>query len=332
MIRKSLTGAGMALSLLAVVSSAVADHLRNVQPGEPLPPFQCRTLDGGQLASKDVAGRVLVLVYVSAGQEQSDSALAAAHKVVTGINNEGLVLVFMSADVDRLEKLRETRQVAGIQEPLLLDEGRKYYGQLGLITFPTTIVTSKTGELSHVISSWRRNYEHHLELYCRHALGELDDAALAAGLTEGPAFRDEASSKANRHRSMAEMLRSKGMIAEAVRELEKSLELDPDNADSQLELAELLVAQGQLDQAQQRVAGLLARKPDQHGVRLVQGLISLRRGDLDQAEELLTEELKLNPDPARAHYLLGQVYEQKGECQAAMEHYRDALKSVLKEP
>jgi hypothetical protein len=32
------------------------------------------------------------------------------------------------------------------------------------------------------------------------------------------------------------------------------------------------------------------------------------------------------------HYYLGQLHEKKGDFKLAMEHYRDALKSSLREP
>ncbi|MBU0618349.1 MAG: tetratricopeptide repeat protein [Planctomycetes bacterium] len=334
MIRKPLAGGGLALTLLLLAPApcAAVDHLRNVQPGQPLPSFQCSALDGPSLGSKDVAGRALVLVYLSAGQKQSERALPVAHKVVANIKSEGLTLVYMSADTDRADYFRKARRTLEIDQPLLFDEGRNYHGQLGLIAFPTTIVTSKDGKLLHVIASWTRSYEHCLDLYCRHALGELDEATLAARMAASPAFRDEARGKADRHRSVAAILRSKGMIAGAVRELEQALELDPDCADAAVELADLLVAQGQLDQAEQRIDELLTRKPDYQGAKLVLGLISLKRGQLDRAERLLTEALKMNLDRVRAHYYLGQLYERKGEYQAAMEHYRDALRHALKEP
>ncbi len=46
---------------------------------------------------------------------------------------------------------------------------------------------------------------------------------------------------------------------------------------------------------------------------------------------LLTAALVMNPDPVRANYYLGQLYEQKGDHKRAMEHYREALKRIMKE-
>jgi tetratricopeptide (TPR) repeat protein len=334
MIRRLSVDAVLTLALLPLVTAGESrgDRLRNVQPGQPLPPFRCALLDGQSLASEQLAGRVLVLVYLSAEQSQSEKALVSAHGVVSKIKNKELALVYMSADADKADYLREVRRRLAVDEPLALDTDRAYYGQLGLIAFPTTVVTSKEGKLLHVIASWTRDYEYHLDLYCRHALGELDDESLAGRLAARAPARDEARSKADRHRAMAGILRSKGRIAAAIDELKQALELDPQCSDAVVELAELLVAQGNVDEAERRIEEVLARQPDDHGAKLVLGLISLKRGQLDKAEALLIDALKMNPDPIRVHYYLGQLYEEKGEYKLAMEHYRDALKRALNEP
>jgi tetratricopeptide (TPR) repeat protein len=324
----------LAVTLLvpAVAGDALGDRLRNVNPGEPLPPFRCTLLDGRTLDSEQLTGRVLVLVYLSAGQSQSEKALASAHKVVEAIKSKELALVFMSADADKADYFRELRQRLEVNEPLALGADREYYGRLGLIAFPTTIVTSKKGKLLHVIASWTRDYEYRLDLYCRHALGQLDDEALAERLTAHAPPHDDARSKADRHRAMAAILRSKGRTAAAIHELEQALALDPDSGAAAVDLAELLVAEGKVDEAEQRINALLARQPDYQGAKLIVGLISLKRGQLDKAEKLLTSELEMYPDPVRVHYYLGQLYEAKGEYKRAMEHYRDALKQALNEP
>src|SRR3972149_6824842 len=112
-------------------------------------------------------------------------------------------------------------------EPFALAPARSYYGTLGLIAFPTTIVASKDGKLLQVIAGWSRDYEHQLALYCRHALGEFDGPELAKRLATRPAMQNEARDKAECHRSMAAILRQKGMPDGAIQELEHALAADP---------------------------------------------------------------------------------------------------------
>ena len=318
---------------LLLPAAAQADQLRNVKTGQPLPPFEVSGLDGKTVKSADAAGKVLVLVYLSAHQKQSEEVLAAAHRSISNSGSaEQLRLIFMSADLDQADYFRDLRDRSMSHEPFALDEGRAHYGRLGLIVFPTTIVSGKNGALLYVIAGCTLDYEHQLNLYCRHALGQIDEAELARELNAKPQPKDDARSRAERHRSVAAILRAKGLTDGAIQELDYALVADPQYADAVVDLAEILLAQNKTDEAERRVKELLAKQPDCHRANLVLGVIKLKRNQFDEAEKLLKESLTMNPDPIRVHYYLGQLYERKGDCQQAMEHYRDALKRSLKEP
>ncbi len=319
------------LSSLSPVALARPDRLRNIEFGQPLPAFQRAGLDGETVSFSAEPGTVLLLVYLSAQQAQSEKAMASVHIVATNIDSPNLRVIYMTADTRQLGYFRDLKTETQAGEPLALDEGHQIYGQLGLIVFPTTVVSSLDGNLLHVISGWMRDYEYRLEAYCRHALGELDDAALAGQLDRSPQAKDEARARADRHRSAAAILRSKGLLADATRELESAIAADASSTAAVVDLADILVAQGRLDEAEQRLNTLLAQDPDVRGVKLIQGIIFMKRGQMDKAEAALEKALLLNPDPTRPHYYLGQLYEQKGKHKLAMEHYRDALKQILKE-
>ena len=333
MIARWTTHCGFAAVVLMMTLTAGlrADHLRNVEPGKPLPVFSADTLAGKRIESKDLKGKAVVLVYLSARQRQSEEALASAHKIVANIGNPDLKLVYMSADVKEADYFRRLRDQHKAHEPFGLDVNRRHYGDLGLIVLPTTVIRAKDGKLLHVVASMSRGYEHELGALCRHALGEIDDAELAKRLAAKPEVRNEARAKAERHRSMAAILRKKGMSKSAIQELEQAVAADPDYADAVADLAELLVAENRLDDAEKRINDLLAKRPRFHRAKLTLGLIKLKRGKLDEAEKLLNEALVMNPDPVRAHYYLGQLHEKKNDYKLAMEHYRDALKRCLNE-
>ena len=323
---------GLALTAVLVSPGVLrADQLRNVQPGQPLPPLDAAGLDGKPLQSTDATGKVLVLVYLSARQKQSEEALASGHRVISNLGNPAVRLVFISADANEADYFRALRDRVMAHEPFALDEGRTYYGKLGLIVFPTTIIADKEGKLRHVLASWTRDYEYQLEMYCRHALGEFDDAELTRRLESKPADKDDVRARAERHRAVAGILREKGMADGALAELEQALAVDAGYTDAIVDTADILVGQGKLDEAEQRVQNLLSAQPAHHGAKLILGLIQLKRERLDEAEKLLKEAIAVNPDPIRARYYLGQLYERKGDFKLAAENYREALKRALKE-
>ncbi len=323
---------GLALAAVLLWPGVLwADQLRNVKPGDPLPPLNTAGLDGKPIQSADATGKVFVLVYLSARQKQSEEALASGHRVISNLGNPLVRLVFLSADVSEADYFRQLRDRVMAHEPFALDDGRTYYGQLGLIVFPTTIIADKEGKLRHVLASWTRDYEYQLEMYCRHTLGEFDEAELTKRLESKPAEKDDLRARAERHRAVAGILREKGMADGALAELEQALTVDPNYADAVVDTADILIGQGKLDDAEQRIQSLLSAQPGHHGAKLILGLIQLKRERLDDAEKLLKEAIAVNPDPIRAHYYLGQLYERKGDFKLAAEHYREALKRALKE-
>ena len=257
--------------------------------------------------------------------------MTSIHRIAGNIGGNKLAVVYMSADTEEADYFRLLRDRIMAHEPFAFDEGRAYYGQVGLMVFPTTLIASKEGKLLRVLAGWNRDYEYQANLYCRHALGELNDEELAQQLASKPQVQDEVRAKVDRHRSAAAILRSKGMPQAAMAELEQALAVDPKCPDVIVDLADLLVSQGRIDEAEERIQALLVRQPEFHRAKLVLGLISLKRDRLDQAEELLNEALVMNPDPVRVHYYLGQLYEKKGEYKQAAEHYRDALERSLNE-
>jgi superkiller protein 3 len=258
--------------------------------------------------------------------------LASAHAVKAAVGSSEIRLIYMTSDVDQPGYFRDIRRQTGVSEPVALDEGHLVYGRLGLIVFPTTVVSSREGKLLHVVSGWTRDYEYRLEAYCRHALGQMSDAALAEHLQRSPQAKDEARARADRHRAAAAVLRSKGMLQEAVIELEAAIAADPGGTAAVVDLADALVAQNKVDEAEARIKALLEKNPDVRDATLVQGLIHLKRREFEAAERMLREALLMNPDPVRVHYYLGQLYEQRGEHKLAMEHYREALRKLMKEP
>ena len=316
-------------AVLIACASARADRLRNVEPGAPLPSFQRSGLDNESVTYDRNAGEVLLLVYLSAHQTQSERAMVSAQIVVAGIGDPALRLIFMTADADQLGYFRELRTQAGSTAPVALDAGHQIYGELGLIVFPTTVVSSKEGNLLHVLSGWARDYEYRLDAFCRHAVGQMDDAAMAERLRRSPQAKDEARARADRHRAAAVVMRSKGKLPEAIRELESALAIAPDNTAAVIDLVDVLVAQNKIDEAEAKLTALLSRYPDVRGAKLVQGLIHMKRGQYERAKRLLNEALLMNPDPVRVHYYLGQLYEQQGEHKQAMDHYRQALDRLM---
>jgi tetratricopeptide (TPR) repeat protein len=327
-----------ALCAAAVAATAAAparaDGLRNVIRGQAIPEFSLTTLDGEPVGSAELAGKAVILVYLSAEQRRSELAATAAAAVWRELDHEhrdALSLVFVTPDADRASYFRRQREVLGVREPLALDVDRQLYGDLGLIVLPTTIVVDPQWRLAHVISSYKSDYDHVLQAYAEHAMGRLDDEGLQRRLTTRRVERNRPEDLIARHRAAARIMRGSGLPADAQRELQAALEIDPAHADTRLDLAAVLVTVGRTDEAGVIVAEVLESAPGHRRARLIHGVVLYHDGSLDEAEAVLKEVLLLNPDPVQTHYYLGLIYERKGDPARAAEHFKQSLTRLLRD-
>lgn len=316
-------------SVAAGEASILLDELRNVKAGEEVPAFRLPAIDRTTHESSQYAGKVLVVVYVSATQRSSERAAIDAHQIKQDLNNNNHELVYVSTDLAKVNYFLEFRDQHGIHEPLLFDAARDYYGDLGLIVLPTTVIIDKEGKLARVVSGYRSDYPHVLRCYVRHALGLIDDEQLKQLLEVKDFDRTSPKSKAARHRATARLLREKGLLQGAEYELKQAMIYDPDNPEIIIDLASLYLTMKRVDDAEDQVNAILAGDPEDRHAMLMRGIILYLRGDLDVAQELLERVLILNPDPARTNYYLGLINEKKGNQDKAIYYYRQALKRLI---
>jgi peroxiredoxin len=317
--------------LTATATATQADQVRNVRVGEKVPPFIVRTLSGKELRSEDFRDKVMVLVYLSAEQRSSETALRDAKDVARDLRRSDLAVVTMTADVTRTDYFRALRDRIGVHHPLGLDVGREVYGSLGLIVVPTTIIVDREGRLAHVIASRKSDHPYVLRAHLRHALGLIDDEELARELTTQGVERDPPRERIARHRAAARLLREGDLLADAEKELQAALAIDAADVDTQLDLASLRLAQGRVDEAAQLVEKVAAAAPSHRRARLMTGIVLYHRDRLDEAQRVLEEALLLNPDPILTHYYLGLIHERRGDESAAIRHFKESLSRLLED-
>lgn len=321
----------MTLGVLALSAAAAADDLRVIKRGEAVPPYSLKALSGPNLDNASNRERACIIVYLSAQQVSSTRAAVDSQQVATALRRSDLELQHITADVAQANWFREFRDSASVRAPLGLDFDRVFYGQLGVIVLPTTIVVDAQGRLRHVIAGYKPDYAHVLEACSRHALGLLNDAQLDEALKAKGFNRDTPADRAARHRAAAGLLRERGLLDDAEKELRKAIEIDPQGVDSRLDLASLCIALRRFDEAEALVSETVKIEADNRRAKLLRGMLAYHAGRLDEAEKTLTESLVLNTDPARTHYYLGLIYEAKKNADKALEHYRQALERLLGE-
>lgn len=327
----------LALALIAVALTALwspltgADRLRQIEPGQLIPDFSLRTLDGKTVASADLKDKVVVLLFVAANQDRSEKAAAEAHQVAASLADQPLSLVLVTADTGSTDYFQSLVTKLNLTEPIGLDFDRDVYGKLGLIVLPTAVVIDREGRLAYVLSGYRHDYARLLDAHLRRVLGLIDDAQLEQMLAASPYPADGPADKAARHRAAAELLSAKRLYVDAASELQAGMALDPTNLGLRLDLADVQLHQGQPDAAAENAQTVLNAQPDDRTALTLLGIARYRQNNLDEALPLLTKALELNPQPARVHYYLGLIYQARGDKDQAIDHFRAGLAKLLEE-
>jgi len=309
-----------------------ADDLRNVKKGSPVPAYRMSTIDGSVVASESLREKVVVLVCLSAEQRRSEQAAIESFSTWQDLDDPRVRLVHITADIIQKSYFENFRQEHGLTVPLAFDVERSFFGRLGLIVLPTTIIIDAKGNLSHVIALHSSSYDQKLEAYIEHTLGDLSDEELEERLAADISSRKTPRGQASAHRALARSMRGKGMLDAARAELLKAREQDPENHEVVLDLADLDIMMGDLDKADRLIDLVLKSQPNHRRAQLLKGVSLFQSDRHEEAEAVLNEALKLNPNPERVHYYLARICEADGRTQEALDHYHEALRIYLQEP
>ena len=127
------------------------------------------------------------------------------------------------------------------------------------------------------------------------------------------------------HNNFGAALTQRGRFDEAIVQIEKALEIQPDYADAHDNLGVVLTDQGRIEEAIAHLNKALAANPNLPGAHYNLARALFRRGLVDEAMTHYQKALELNPDYAEAHNNYGSVLAGRGQLDEAIAHYRKAL-------
>ncbi|MDB4193062.1 tetratricopeptide repeat protein [Candidatus Pelagibacter sp.] len=124
---------------------------------------------------------------------------------------------------------------------------------------------------------------------------------------------------------LAVILKQNGKINESLIVSQKSVQLDPQDAEAHNNLGVLLQQQGRLDEAETSYRQAITLKPDYVEAHSNLGGILKELGRLDEAETSYRQAITLKPDYVEAHSNLGGILKELGRLDEAETSYRQAI-------
>jgi len=223
----------------------------NVEVGQRIENEELPTLDGGREALLSRKALANVFIFFRPNHDRSLETLKAmaacekefAHKPVRWV-------AVVSGSWPR-EEVRAVVAEAGIQMPVLVDEGDQLYGRLGVRLHPVVGIADEKGKLLDYLPFHKINYCDMIRIRIRYALHEVDLAAVEKVDRPPKALFPNAipGAVARRHVKLGEMFLKSRQWTKAADQARIALEKEPALAGAHVLMGRALAGQGRCDEA-----------------------------------------------------------------------------------
>ena len=320
-----------ALTTTAVFSAGPGRAaLRKLKLGETMPEFSLPDSMGEVFAYKHNRKRVLAVVFLSASQKQSKSAVSDIQQILADLRAKAGPFDFIGIMTEPAKSDFFESTDSKPAFPVLLDSQYKLWGKLGIIARPTVLIIAKDDKALWIRAGHGYDFAPALRSNLSYALGIAGKDAPKKAVKAEALTNNSARARIKRHLQMAKILETKGRLDSALAEVRRAQALDPSGVEPALELGELFCRAGKGKDALETVRNVqAATRRDKARLLLIYGWAKRQMGDLNRAENNLLEATKLDPKSTRGYFELGQVYQAQGDKDKALAAYHRALTLVL---
>jgi tetratricopeptide (TPR) repeat protein len=244
------------LAVAALTFPPPARAFRQAPVGTPIRDRTLPTIDGKR-APLLAPGKVSVFVFVRPAQEHTVSALRQLAVLERELERKPVRFVAVVSDGEVPSEVQRLAREVGLRMPVLVDPGDALYGELGVAMYPSAGIVGRDGRLAAFQPFRKVNYLDAMRGRVQVALGELDEAGLAAILDPGVPVQT-GGGRAHARLKLARALLGAGMVEKAIESARAAVALDPSLADGHQLLSEALAKAGRCEEAEREAA--LARR------------------------------------------------------------------------
>jgi tetratricopeptide (TPR) repeat protein len=223
----------------------------NVEVGQQIENEELPTLDGSRemlLSRKAIAN---VFVFFRSSHDRSLKALRAMAACEKEFAGKPVRWVAVVSDSQARDEVRAVVAAAGIHMPVLVDEGDRLYGKLGVRLHPVVGIADDKGTLLDYLPFHQINYCDMIRVRIRHALAEVDLAAVERIDNPPKALFPNAvpGAVAKRRVKLGEMFLESRQWTKAVEQARIALEKEPALVAAHALMGRALAGQGKCDEA-----------------------------------------------------------------------------------
>jgi len=253
--------AGFTPVLLALTMGLAFVKVGTVIPNPDLP-----GLDGSEHALVD-RQRLTVFLFFDPAQPRCLEVMREMGGLQGSFPKEKVRWVGIVSDRFDPAKAVTAAREAGLGLELLTDRGDQLYGALEVRLYPTVGIVDTKGVLRAYLPYHKVNFTGALDAEIRHALGEIDDAALERALHPQAADIGTKQAEAGRYLRFAEMLWKMGKRDKAIAKAREAAGIAPGSAAAHALLGSYLAGAGDCEKARPELEKALQLDPDNEQAR-----------------------------------------------------------------
>lgn len=217
-------------TLIAGAVSAEVKALRNIDIGDPYPPFCAQQLNGAQICSSKYKNTILVVAFVKIVQKQFQKIMVNLQELHTQYNAKNVsIICIVSGEID-LQRLIVFTDENKITFPLFLDRNREIYGSFGVFVYPTITVFDQDRKMQYLFGSNTINSKSRIEGAIRFLLAEIGTSELEKIMHPVVEEIDHELAELERNYNFAKSSFAKQQFSIARKIVESSLKNYPDHA------------------------------------------------------------------------------------------------------
>ncbi|KAA0895320.1 redoxin domain-containing protein [Oryzomonas rubra] len=303
-----------------------AATLQQLQSGMEAPDFSLHQVSGEKRSFANLKGEKLTILLVwSTWDKKSEQALARMEKLYQKYRDQGLAVVAINADGQKisaadLARIRSTVGRLKLTYPVLVDSGLDYFHDLGIIALPTTVIVDKERVIRYELSGY--------PLVGAEEMADFVTASLEGAKPAIVAKKGYQPAKsALRFYNMGRNTLKSGRMAESSEMwFKKAIEADPAFVLPHISLGKFYMQRGDKALAEAQFREALGKEPT-HVIALCESaLLLFEDGRLAEGQSLLESALKADESYTPCYYYAGFAYGKQDKPEQALRMFDEAEK------